>query len=156
MKKYLFFVSILFAFTAATAQPPKGDAKKGDTYGDKTVWNTKSKTGDLSAIKSNEPVDGNFSGTVKEVCPKKGCWIKLELPDGKQATVKMKDYGFFVPTALEGKKITIHGTAELKTTSVAELKHLAEDAKKSKEEIEAITEPKEVITIVANGIRVSG
>ncbi len=137
------------------AQPPAGNAKKGDTYGDAASVKGKSRITDASAV-SDQKIEGNFSGTVKEVCPKKGCWIKLELADGKTATVKMKDYGFFVPTALEGKKIIVHGNAGLKTSSVAELKHLAEDAKKSQEEIDAITEPKETITIMADGIKVTG
>jgi hypothetical protein len=40
----------------------------------------------------------------------------------------------------------------MKTTSVAELKHYAEDAKKSKEEIDAIKEPKKEIRVMAKGI----
>jgi hypothetical protein len=39
-------------------------------------------------------------------------------------------------------------------TSVDELKHYAEDAKKSKEEIDAITEPKKEIRLTANGVLV--
>jgi hypothetical protein len=35
---------------------------------------------------------------------------------------------------------------------VEELKHLAEDAGKSKEEIEAITEPKEELKFLATGV----
>ena len=54
----------------------------------------------------------------------------------------MKDYAFFVPTALEGKTVVLEGSAESKTTSVKELQHYAEDAKKSQAEIDAITEPK--------------
>lgn len=68
----------------------------------------------------------------------------------------MKDYGFFVPVALVGKKIIIHGIAEWKTTSVEELKHLAEDARKPQSEIDAITKPSETLTIIANGIKVAG
>jgi hypothetical protein len=41
----------------------------------------------------------------------------------------MKDYAFFVPTALEGKTVVLEGSAESKTTSVKELQHYAEDAK---------------------------
>lgn len=139
------------------AQPPAGNAGKGDMYGDKSSVQKTTDKKDLSQMHtSGESVSGNFEGIVTEVCSKKGCWLKLELPDGKVATVKMKDYGFFVPTALTGKKIVINGNAELKTTSVKELQHLAEDAGKSEAEINAITEPKETITIMANGIKVDG
>ena len=66
----------------------------------------------------------------------------------------MKDYSFFVPTALENKEVLIQGKAELKIVSVAELQHLAEDANKTQEEINAITEPQKTISILANGIQV--
>lgn len=36
------------------------------------------------------------------------------------------------PLAAKGKTVVIEGEAKMKTTSVAELKHYAEDAKKSK------------------------
>ena len=105
-------------------------------------------------MKDGQPVDTKVVGKVLEVCPKKGCWIKLELNDKTTATVKMKGYSFFVPTALEGKTVVIDGKAELVTTSVADLKHIAEDGKKSKAEIDAITEPKQEVKILANGITV--
>jgi hypothetical protein len=66
----------------------------------------------------------------------------------------MKDYAFFVPTALKGKTVVLDGTAERKVTSVDEQKHYAEDAKKPQAEIDAITTPKEEIRFVANGIKV--
>ena len=93
---------------------------------------------------------------IVEVCPNKGCWLKLELPDGKQATVKMKDYGFFVPLAAKGKTVVIEGQAYIKTVSVNELRHFAEEAKKSKTEIDAITQPKKEVNILAKGIVVVG
>ena len=44
----------------------------------------------------------------------------------------------------------------LKTTPVEELRHYAQDARKSKEEIALITEPKEEISLTAKGILVVG
>jgi hypothetical protein len=66
--------------------------------------------------------------------------------------VKMKDYGFYLPLAAKGKKVVIDGEAKMKTTSVAELKHYAEDAKKSQAEIDAIKEPLKEVRITAKGI----
>jgi hypothetical protein len=40
----------------------------------------------------------------------------------------------------------------MKTVSVKELRHFAEDAKKSKAEIDAITQPKTEVNILAKGI----
>jgi len=80
-----------------------------------------------------------------------GCWIKIKSSTGDMM-VRMKDHGFFVPLALNGKEVVIDGIAEVKETSVAQLKHYAEDAGKSKEEIAAIKEPQTDITITAKGI----
>ena len=46
----------------------------------------------------------------------------------------------------------IDGKVELKTTSVAELRHYAEDAKKTNEEINAITKPTKEVRVMAKGI----
>ncbi len=78
----------------------------------------------------------------------------METDDNEKFFVKMKDYAFFVPTALKGKNIVLEGSAETKIISVDEQKHYAEDAKKSQAEINAITKPQEEIRFVANGIKV--
>ena len=70
--------------------------------------------------------------------------------------VKFKDYGFFVPLAAKGKTVVIEGQASMKTVPVKELKHYAEDAKKSQAEIDAITQPKKEVNILAKGIVVVG
>lgn len=157
MKKFLFtLLAAGFGFLA-NAQPPEGDAKPGDYYGEKLA----STEGALNVVDvaaklngGTESFDTKMKGKVVEVCPKKGCWITLELANGQTATVKMKDYGFFVPLSLKGKTVVIDGEAKLKTTSVAELRHYAEDAKKSQAEIDAITEPKKEVRIMARGIAV--
>jgi len=74
--------------------------------------------------------------------------------DTTTAFVKMKDYAFFVPTDIVGKTVVLDGVSYVKTTSVAEQRHYAEDAKKSKAAVEAITRPKSEIRLMANGILV--
>lgn len=155
MKKLLFSLVALFSFSILFAQPPAGDANVGDVYGSNITASKIVKGKKINAaIQSGEPVNMQLTGKVLEVCPKKGCWVKLQLDDNSTAFVKMKDYAFFVPTSLEGKKVLIDGKVEMTKTSVKELKHYAEDAKQSQEEIDAITEPKEEIKILANGIKV--
>jgi hypothetical protein len=154
MKKVLFaFLATGFALIV-NAQPPAGDANPGDWYGEKISANNAMPIKEaVSMLKGGaEQVEGKIKAKVVDVCAKKGCWITLELPNGDKATVKMKDYGFFVPMAAIGKTVVIDGEVKMKTTSVAELKHYAEDAKKSKEEIDAITEPKKEVRVMAKGI----
>lgn len=154
MKKLFLTLTIAAFGFLANAQPPEGDAKAGDWYGEKISANGAIPINDaVTKLNSGtESVEGKIKAKIVEVCPKKGCWLKLELSDGQTATVKMKDYGFFLPVAATGKTVVIDGEVKMKTTSVAELKHYAEDAKKSKEEIDAITQPKKEVSVKAKGI----
>ena len=93
-------------------------------------------------------------GEVIDVCEKKGCWLTIKTDNNEQFFVKMKDYAFFVPTALKGKQVVMEGKAERKITTIDEQKHYAEDAKKPQAEIDAIVKDKEEIRFLANGIKV--
>jgi hypothetical protein len=154
MKKLFLTLMIAGFGFGANAQPPAGDAKPGDWYGEKiSADNAMPIKQAVTLLNSGaEQVEGKIKAKIVEVCPKKGCWLKLELADGSTATVKMKDYGFFLPTSAIGKTVVIDGDVKIKTTSVAELKHYAEDAKKSKEEIDAITAPQKEVRVMAKGI----
>jgi len=99
-----------------------------------------------------EKMTGKVVGTVESVCQAKGCWMKVITADGQTMRVSFKDYGFFVPKDIAGKTVVIAGEAVKKTTPVSELQHYAEDAGKSKEEIAKITEPKNELTFVADGV----
>ncbi|HEX9957658.1 MAG TPA: DUF4920 domain-containing protein [Fibrella sp.] len=91
-------------------------------------------------------------GTVESVCKVKGCWMKVNTADGQTMRVSFKDYGFFVPKDIVGKKVVMQGTAKQTLTPVDELRHYAEDAGKSKEEIAKITSPEKALTFVADGV----
>ena len=155
MKKLFFTLSIIsFAFFA-NAQPPEGDAKPGDWYGEQITVDGALNLRDVAAkLDGGSKFEGDtkIKAKIVDVCPKKGCWLKLEIDENTTATVKMKDYGFFLPLAAKGKTVVLDGKVELKTTSVAELKHYAEDAKKSQEEIDAIKEPVKEVRVLAKGI----
>ena len=136
------------------AQPPEGDANKGMTFGKKTKAKGAIPVNELaSKLNGSEPVEIKVKGKVKEVCKAEGCWLKMETADGAMM-IKMKDHAFLVPLSMNGKTIVVDGTATLKETSVDMLKHYAEDAGKSKAEIDAITQPKKEITMQAKGILV--
>lgn len=139
--------------------PPAGNALVGDYYGDNI-----SKVSEDAAVsvkeldvklKEKKVVDNvSVKGVVTDVCEKRGCWITIKNENGASFFVKMKDYAFFVPTALKGKNVVLEGGAEKKITSVQELKHYAKDAKKAQAEIDAIAFPKEEVRFIANGIKV--
>jgi len=153
MKNLLVSVVVILFAIGVGAQPPAGDAKPGDQYGEKITPDGAVNIADVAAkLDKTESIDTKIKAKIVEVCPKKGCWLKLQVNDSTTAMVKMKDYGFFLPLAAKGKTVVLDGEVKMKTTSVAELKHYAEDAKKSKEEIAAITKPEKEIRVTAKGI----
>ncbi|AWX43466.1 hypothetical protein HME9304_00454 [Flagellimonas maritima] len=103
-------------------------------------------------IAVNDSIAAQLSGTVSEVCKSKGCWMKVDLETGEQVFVKFKDYGFFVPTDSENNQVFLNGLAFLEEVSVDEQRHYAEDAGKSKEEVEKITVPKRTYRFEASGV----
>ncbi len=155
MKK-IFLIALLFlGGKVMMAQPPAGPVNPGDTYGEKIQPDGAIAVDALpKALAVNNTMDTKITGKVTDVCSKKGCWLTLETSDKTKVFVKMKDYAFFVPTEMIGKTVVLDGQAKLKTTSVEELQHYAEDAKKSKEEIAAITKPETEVRFVAKGILV--
>ena len=94
-----------------------------------------------------------IAGTVEAVCKSKGCWMNIRSDAGKSAMfVQFKDYAFFMPKDLAGKKVVMVGNAFKEVTSVEDLKHFAMDEGKSKEEIAKITKPREDMKFMASGV----
>lgn len=98
-----------------------------------------------------DTIQVTMRGMVSDVCSKKGCWMTLPLSNGEELMVRFKDYGFFVPTDASGEAI-VNGLAYVSETSLADLRHYAEDAGASSAEIEAITEPKITYSFMADGV----
>lgn len=103
-----------------------------------------------------DEVTTKVEGEIITSCAMKGCWMDMKMADGSTMKVRFKDYGFFVPTkGLEGKHAVMQGTATREVVDVATLKHYAEDAGKSKEEIEKITEPRTDVMFLADGVLIT-
>lgn len=100
-----------------------------------------------------DSVDVTLKGTVNEVCQKKGCWMTMAAGEQNEMMVKFKDYGFFVPMDIAEREVILSGKAYYQVTPVDELRHYAEDAGKSAEEIAAITEPKRELRFLAEGVQ---
>ena len=153
MKKLFSFFFVLFSALVVMSQPPKGPAKKGMTFGQKTTAKGSVDINDLAKKVTEEETTVKIKGKVSDVCTAEGCWLKMQTNDGK-VMVKMKDHSFLVPVDINGKEIVVSGKAKVKMTSVKELQHYAEDAGKTEEEIAKITEPKKEIIVYATGILV--
>jgi hypothetical protein len=133
-------------------QKAKGDGK---TFGEKvTVKDALTYDQMLEKLSKTEKMDNvKVMGTVEAVCKAKGCWMNIKSETDKPSMfVKFKDYAFFMPKDIAGKKVVMIGNAFKETTTVEELRHFAQDEGKSKEEIAKINKPKEEMKFMANGV----
>ncbi|MEJ7611942.1 MAG: DUF4920 domain-containing protein [Ferruginibacter sp.] len=153
--KLLLVCMISFLSMAAFAQPKS--AKPGTKYGAGTTAAGALEVNLLEEkLATAEKYVGKVKGTVISVCEKKGCWMKLAQTDGDGIMIRFKDYKFFMPMDMVGKDVVLEGVGQKTVTSVEMLQHYAEDAGKSKEEIEKIKEPKTEIEFIASGVLVVG
>ena len=107
----------------------------------------------VSSIDNNYNIS-NIEGQIIDVCPKKGCWMNVKI-DQDTIFVKFRDYAFFVPkSGIQGKKVFMSGDIFRDTISIERLRHYAEDAKKSKKEILAITKPEYKINMIADAVAI--
>lgn len=105
----------------------------------------------FNSLNAGDTITTKVSAKINEVCSKKGCWMKLDLGDEQEVMVTFKDYGFFMPLNAEGEVI-INGKAYVTETTVDELRHYAEDAGKTAEEIAAITQSEKTFAFEADGV----
>ena len=136
----------------ATFQNNKGDGK---AFGEKvTAKDAVTYDAMLEKMSAAGKVDNvKVMGKVEAVCKAKGCWMNIASEKGAPSMfVKFKDYAFFMPKDLAGKKVVMVGNAFKEITTVEELRHFAQDEGKSKEDIAKITKPKEDIKFMANGV----
>ncbi|MBC2839897.1 DUF4920 domain-containing protein [Robiginitalea sp. SC105] len=108
----------------------------------------------FASLQPADTLDAVFRARVVDVCQAKGCWMRLELPEGREVMVRFKDYGFFVPMDIAGREVVVGGKAFISEVSEAERRHLAEDAGLPEAEVMAITGPAREPGFVAEGVRI--
>ena len=152
MKSIIAFISMLLLFSCGQTQQEQDVAYFGDAF---EIENAIASTDLKSKLGQEETVEVQVEGEITGVCQKKGCWMTLPMGEGeKDVFVKFKDYKFFVPKDAKGKKAVIKGVAKKEVIDVATLKHYAEDAGKSEEEIAQIDEPEVKFTFMAEGVAI--
>jgi len=146
MKLYTLFFAVILSVSSVLAQ-------KTESFGEKIKLDGAiESTSFLKQIDGKDSLLVKISAPIVNVCQKKGCWMNVDLGEGKQMMVRFKDYGFFVPKDADGKIAVMDGVAFREVLSVDMLRHYAEDAGKSKEEIEKITEPETRLSFEASGV----
>ncbi|SHJ76004.1 DUF4920 domain-containing protein [Flavobacterium haoranii] len=165
MKKHIFAVAILLSLfsckdvkveeTTQEEKPLVEYATFGDLISADGALSNAEMMEKFNNLKEGDTVDVKFHSTINEVCQKKGCWMTLGLEGDKQAFVKFKDYGFFVPKNAQDKDVVVNGKAFVSVVSVDELKHYAKDEGKSQEAIDSIVEPKVTYSFMADGVLIA-
>jgi Domain of unknown function (DUF4920) len=162
MKKFFFYSLLLVTIFSSCGTSNKKDVgqKSGTTFGeDFAVKNVLAYDDLLKKLDASKELQVQVEGKVEGVCQVKGCWMNIvstKNPDSKKMFVKFHNYGFFMPLDLAGKTVVMNGKAFTEETSVEELKHYAEDAGKSAEEIAKITQPKKELKFMATGVKIKG
>ena len=150
MKKVsLFILLVSIILTEANSQT------NTNIYGDKfSSLDAKEFTFNKSEFPENMDMPIKIKGEILSTCPKKGCWVKVDV-NSEEVFVTFKNYSFFVPKqGIQGKNIIINGDIKIDTISIPQLKHYAYDAGKSEDIISKITEPKITKSIEATGVAI--
>jgi hypothetical protein len=163
MKKVLFvllLVSMVFSCKSETkADEVNEEAQSQEmayaSFGDKIAADGAITASEMAerykSLKAGDTITAKVSAKINEVCQMKGCWMKLDLGNDQDVRVTFKDYGFFMPLNAEGEVI-INGKAFITETTVEDLRHYAEDAGKTAEEIAAITTAEKTFAFEADGV----
>ena len=150
-----FLVVLSLAALAVSCAKKTNEVTSGQHFGAATTAkNAITYDALVTKMQKADSLQAKVTGKISEVCLKKGCWMTMvsETPGQPEMRVTFKNYAFFMPKDIVGKKVIIDGFSLVETTSVADQRHYAEDGGMSKAEIEKITTPKRELTFEAAGV----
>lgn len=156
MKTMIIFLTVsLFLFSTGCNSEKNSEITK-------TEWQhfgkdiTAKNASDINSVVTEFEVDTEkefkIKGTISEVCQKKGCWTIIKTDDDKNVRITFENYSFFLPKDATGREIIAEGVGFKSVTSVDELRHYAQDAGASEEELLTINEPEESYKFEARGV----
>jgi hypothetical protein len=156
MKKIILLICMTASIISCKTQSDSKSNGEFSSYGAKITSNDAISKDDLlkkyADLKAGDTLNVKFKSKINSVCQNKGCWMKVDLTDGKETFVKFKDYAFFMPMDSKEKEIIVNGKAFVSEESVADQKHYAGDAGKSQAEIDKITTTKKTLSFLSDGV----
>ena len=147
MKQILFTFSFGLLFSCATSKHEFGIVKVNESE----AISVAELVSRMDVTKDPQTV--TIKSNLSAVCQNAGCWVQVPKPDGKALTVRFKNHFTIPPSTPLGTTSFIHGVAYWDTVSVKALRHYAEDAGKSTEEINKITQPEFKLNFEGDGIK---
>tara|TARA_S200000501_G_scaffold52910_1_gene43066 strand:- start:8265 stop:8762 length:498 start_codon:yes stop_codon:yes gene_type:complete len=113
MKKIIFLIQVIFigCFSTPTEQELLNKSNPNGIYGEKITLSEKQK---INALILNEEkyLDENvfISGKIIEVCPMRGCWVKInDKSSNYNLRIKVTDGDIVFPLSAKGKQADIQG-----------------------------------------------
>lgn len=141
MKQLLIFLILSLGSAAALAEQYGAEVSAGEPISISEA---------IASLDAGRSETLLVEGEVTSVCQVKGCWLGFSSEAG-DVRVTFKDYGFFVPMSIRGKTARVEGTLEKVELSLAESRHLIEDAGGDPS---IVTEPIVEYQFVASGVEV--
>lgn len=105
-------------------------------------------------LKNSSQYDGKelvVESRIKTVCQARGCWMEVEsgtLP----MRISFENDSFFIPKESARKKVRIQGELKIKEISEEVARNYLKDAGRSNEEVQKLSGPQKLLTMVASGL----
>ena len=153
--KIFFTIALSVIFCSFACKEKKVELKDGINYFGAPITEDGATgfNGIEKSFTTADTINIKLSGIISEVCQSKGCWMNISDQKGEsQILVRFKDYAYFMPKNVSGKKAIVEGRLWNNLTSVEDLLHLAKDKGAGDEEMVMITEPKREMMMMAEGV----
>jgi hypothetical protein len=149
--------SDLAAGETSALVPNEGVVEVGDPIPSDTRFLAASEVVARAADLDGETVA--VEGQVSSVCQNKGCWLTIANDAGETFRVSVPkddagEYLYTFPTDIASAQGRFVGTLSVTEESVEMLRHLAEDAGQSADEIAAIDAPKRTLALTPAGAEI--
>lgn len=95
-------------------------------------------------------------GVITGVSQANGEWMTIRDDNGDEIFVRFKDNSVAIPHGAAGRNVVVHGQTERQIASVEELRRCADEANRKPGEINAISQPRERITLYADSVLIAG
>jgi hypothetical protein len=91
-----------------------------------------------------------MEGLITRECTEKGCWMQVApTADTDGLRVTFKDYGFFIPQSMVGRRARMEGVLKITTHSSAAAEHLMHEGAKLKKNADGTATE---VQFVASGV----
>lgn len=149
MKRILIIALSLLVISCGKQAKMESDGKYGESFKTDSAISVGEA---MRTMENSNELQAVVSGTVTEVCKSEGCWLMLKNEGGEDLYIDIAEKKFHLMPDIEGKKVAVKGVLTKDPISIEEQKQMAREAGKTETEINAITTPKDDITMEATGL----